>query len=531
MWKGPETIREILKGNAGDFPDREGLVSPLYRTGQWVRHTWKEIDQITDQLAIGLAALGLKKGQKLAFMHRNSAECYYAYLSIHKIGAMFVPINVRLVAREVEYIVGHSDADFIMFGSDFIPLLDQIRGKIRNLKGCVCIEKEGESIPSWAVPFTRLLKSHGTPIAIAINPEDEADLIYTSGTTGRPKGVVLNQANKLACGRMEGAAWGIRRQRYKWPRLQNSFPFFTSTGVSSVMMPWLYYGFTVILEPTFDVIQTLETIQRERSTIYFAAPSMLIFILDHPRLKEFNTSSIRSVIYGGSAMPEEVIRRLFETWPGVKVYNAYGLTEGGTGGICLDAADAMTKHGSIGLPWPPDQEARILDDRDQDMGVREVGEIVIRGPNVMREYYKDPESTREVLRKGWLHTGDLGYYDEDGYFYYTDRKKDMIVRGGLKVYPLEVENVLYEHHAVKQCAVVAKPHPKLGEDVLALVVLVKGKHISAEELIDFCSNKLADFKRPREIRFVKSIPTNAMGKVDKKAIRATYLNSSSISGG
>jgi acyl-CoA synthetase (AMP-forming)/AMP-acid ligase II len=308
--------------------------------------------------------------------------------------------------------------------------------------------------------------------------------------------------------------------------MQNAFPFFTATGVSSVMMPWLYYGFTVILEDSFDVIQTLETIQRERSMIYFAAPSMLIFILDHPRVKEFDTSSIQQVIYGGSAMPEEVIRRLLDTWPGVKLCNAYGLTEGGTGGTCLDASDAIRKMGSIGLPFPSDQEVRIVDDQDKDVGMGQVGEIVIRGPNIMKEYYKDPEATRGTLKNDWLHTGDLGYYDEDGYFYYTDRKKDMIVRGGFNVYSVEVENVLYEHDAVKQCAVVAKPHPKLGEDVLAFVVLVEGKRVSAEELIEFCSNKLADFKRPREIRFAESLPINAMGKVDKKAIRASYLTPS-----
>jgi acyl-CoA synthetase (AMP-forming)/AMP-acid ligase II len=527
MWKGVETIREVLKKNAEDIPDRESLVSLLYRTGKWVRHTWKDLDLITDELGTGLFDLGIKKGQKLAFLHKNSAECYYAYLATHKIGAVFVPVNNRLVAREIEGILNHSDSDFIIVGSEFLPILQQLGSKIRKLKGIVCIEKEGESFPGEIVPFSQLLQKHIELPSISIKAEDEADLIYTSGTTGRPKGVVLTQANKLACGRMEGAAWGIRRMRYKWPRLQNSFPFFTSTGVSSVMMPWLYYGFTVILETSFDVIQTLETIQREKPTIYFAAPSMLIFILEHRRMKEFETSSIRNIIYGGSAMPKEVIQRLRDTWPGIKIYNAYGLTEGGTGGICLDTSDAITKHGSIGLPWPPDQEARILDEGDRDVRVREVGEIVLRGPNIMKGYYKDPEATRKTLRNGWLHTGDLGYYDEDGYFYYTDRKKDMIVRGGHKIYPIEVENVLYEHNAVKQCAVVAKPHPKLGEDVLALVVLAEGKNISADELIEFCSDKLADFKRPREIRFVQYIPTNAMGKVDKKIIRGTYSTPSS----
>ncbi len=528
MWKGPQTIPEMLTRNVDDFPDREAFVSVLYRSDEWVRHSWREMDQITDRVAAGLADLGVRKGQKVAFMQTNSAECYYAYLATHKLGAMFVPINVRLVAREVEFIAGHSDAEYIIVGQDLLPLMDQIREKVRDLKGIVCIEKEGRPTPPWAVPFTQLLDNVGAPPQVEIRPDDDADLIYTTGTTGIPKGVVLTQANKVACGRMLGAIWGVRRMHYGWTKAQNPFPFFTSTGVSSVMMPWLYYGYTVILEPQFDVVQTLGTIQRERSTTYAAAPSMFIFILDDPRLRDFDTSSLQAIAYGGSAMPEEVIRRILKAWPVVKVYNVYGLTEGGTGGTSLDSSDALRKIGSIGIPWAPDQEIRVVDDQDRDVGAGEVGEIVIRGPNVMKGYYKNPEATLEALRNGWLHTGDMGRYDEEGYIYYTDRKKDMIVRGGFNVYPVEVESVLYEHPAVKQCAVIAKPHPKLGEDVLAFVVLSEGRQATAEDLIAFCSDKLADFKRPREIRFVDSLPVNPMGKLDKKAIRASSATQSPI---
>jgi acyl-CoA synthetase (AMP-forming)/AMP-acid ligase II len=523
MWETPKTIPEMLKRNVVDFPEREAFVSVLYETGDWVRHTWKEIDEITDHVASGLAEIGIKKGQKVAFMNTNSAECYYAYLATHKLGAIFVPINVRLVAREVEFIVGHSDAEYIIAGSEFIPLVDQIRSKLSHLKMIIIIDKKGSSTPSWAISFRRVLESKGIPPEVSLGPEDDADLIYTTGTTGLPKGVILTHANKVACGRMLGATLGIRRKYYGWTRLQTPFPFFTSTGVSSILMPWLYYGHTVIMEPSFDVVQTLETIQRERSTYYAAAPSMLIFILDYPNLRDFDTSSLDSILYGGSAMPEEVIRRIMETWPGLKLYNGYGLTEGGTGGTALEASDALRKLGSIGVPWV-DQEVRIVDENDRDVAPGEVGEIIIRGPNVMKEYYKNPEATREALKNGWLHTGDMGRYDEDGYIYYTDRKKDMIVRGGFNVYPVEVESVLYEHPAVKQCAVVAKPHPKLGEDVLAFVVLGEGKNVTEKELIEFCKDKLADFKRPREIRFVDSLPINPMGKVDKKALRATFLS-------
>jgi len=523
MYTIPQTIPEMLQRNVVDFPDREAVVAVSHFTGEWDRKTWRELDDITDRVAAGMAELKIKKGAKVAFMHGNNMEAYYVYLAIHKLGAMFVPINVRLVPREIEYIIQHSDAEFLFVGSTFIAQLEELRDKIK-IKEYVCIDKGGESVPQWAVPFSKLLSTKGAPPKVSLKPEDEADLLYTSGTTGLPKGVVLTQANKVACGRLLGSVISAVRLHYAPQRVQNVFPFFTSTGVSSVTMSWLYYANTVILEPTFDVVQTLEVIQREKSTLYMGAPVMFIFILSHPQFKEFDTSSLRSVGYGASPMHEEVIRQIMDTWPGIKVLNVYGLTEGGTGGTYLGASDALRKFGSIGQPWAPDQEARIVDPNDNDVSVGEVGEIVLRGPNIMKEYYKDPEATKETLRNGWLHTGDLGYYDEDGYFYYTDRLKDMINRGGFNVYPIEVENVLYEHPAVQQCAVVGKPHSSLGEDVLALVVLAAGQSVTAEELMEFTKDKIAGFKRPREIRFVDALPLTMLGKVDKKAIRTTMLD-------
>jgi acyl-CoA synthetase (AMP-forming)/AMP-acid ligase II len=522
MWKNPETIRDLLDRNVADFPDREALVSVSYRTRDWVRHTWKEMDEESNRLAAGLADLGVKKGQKVAFMLTNSVECYYTYLAIHKLGAVFVPINVRLVPREVEYIVEHSGADWFIAGHDFLPLVDQVRAHL-NVKGCVGIEKGGEELPGWVESFSALMKSSGRLPAVTIGPEDEADILYTSGTTGLPKGVVLTQSNKVACGRLIGTSCDLSRLHYGVDRLQNVFPFFTSSGCSSVMMMWLYFAPVVILEETFDAVKTFETIEKERPTSYGGAPAMFVFLLNHPRFKEFDTSSIRMLISGAAAMPEEIIRKLQAAWPGIKVYTTYALTEGGTGGTTLNAADMLTKIGSVGQPWAPDQEMRILDDQGQDVEPGVVGEIALRGPNVMKEYYKNPEATAKTLRNGWLHTGDMGRCDDEGYLYFTDRKKDMIVRGGYNVYSVEVESVLYEHPAVGQCAVVGKPHPELGEDVLAFVAPKPGEKVTAEDLQEFAKDKLADYKRPRDIRFIESMPINPTGKVDKRSLKAQYL--------
>lgn len=322
---------------------------------------------------------------------------------------------------------------------------------------------------------------------------------------------------------MIGASFDIARLHYGTPTLQTVFPFFTSSGLSSVMMLWLYYGVKLVLEDVFDVKQTLATMEKEKSDIYGGAPAMFVFLLSHPEFKDFDTTSIKKLISGASVMPEEVARQLDGAWPDVKIYNIYALTEGGTGGTTLFAADAMKKIGSIGHPWAPDQELRIVDADGSDVKPGEIGEIILRGPNIMKEYYNNPEATAETIKEGWLHTGDMGYVDVEGYLYYTDRQKDMIVRGGYNVYSVEVENALYEHPAIKQCAVVGKPHPKLGEDLVAFVVPMEGEDLTAENVHNFTVDKLADYKRPRDIRFIEALPINPTGKVDKKTIRAEHI--------
>ena len=523
MWKTPQTIRDLFERNVRDFSDREAFVSVSYRTGSWTRHTWLELEEITNRLAAGFSDFGIEQGQKVACMLANNTESYYTYLALHKIGAIFIPINIRLASREVSYIVENAEADYLISLNDSVKLIEQIKDKLKTDQ-FLFLTHEGDYLPEWASDFYLLLNSKSQVPKPVINPEDIADILYTSGTTGLPKGVVLTESNKVACGRLVGAGIGFKRLHYSAPIVQNAFPFFTSSGVSSTMMFWLYYGMTVVLEPVFDTLETLKTLEREKSTIYIGAPSMYVFLLNHPDFKNFKIDSLKVAITGASAMPEEVLRQILEVWPDLKLYNTYMLTEAGTGGTSLSPSDAFTKIGSIGVPFAPDQEVRVVDHNGNNMAQGEVGEFIMRGPNIMKEYYKNPEATAETLKDGWLYTGDMGYHDEDGYFYFTDRQKDMIVRGGYNIYSVEVENVLYEHPSVKQCAVVAKPHDKLGEDIVAFVVPIKGKNITADELNQFTNDKLADFKRPRDIRFVDQIPVNPTGKIDKKQLRANFIN-------
>jgi len=513
----------MLDRNVQDCPEREALVAVSCESGSWLRHTWRELDNIVSRVALGLLEKGVHKGSRVAFMQTNCAECFYTYLAVHKIGANFVPINIMLVAREVEYVLRNSDAKFVVAGADFSQVIEKAGSEIQDLT-VFCIHKEGAPVaPETALSFSILLNSTGKLPDTVVSEGDVADVLYTSGTTGQPKGVILTHGNKVANGRMAGAALDIVRSHYGCERSQASFPFFTSASVSTAAMSWLYYGYTFIQDPRFDVEDILRTIQREKTTRYVGSPSMIKFMLSHSKIDEYDTSSLRSLSYGGSAMPEDLLSRIFDRWPRVTTYDLYGLTEAGPGGTRLRMmASDRSKLGSIGTPWPPDQEVRVVDLEGREVGVGEVGEIIIKGPNVMKEYLANESATAQALKNGWLHSGDLGYFDEDGYFYYADRIKDMIVRGGHNVYPVEVENVLYEHPGVRQCAVVGKPHPMLGEDVLALVVLQEGFEVAAEELIAFCEDKLAVYKRPRDLRIVDQLPLTSMGKMDKKKLRSHY---------
>ncbi len=266
MWNGPTTIQQAFQRNLEAFPDREALYAVNYRSGQWQRLTWQEIKEIVDRLAAGLYDLGVRKGQKLAFMNASYLENVCFYLAARKVGAIFIPVNVRLVAREVEYIVVNSDTEYLVYGQEYETLVDQIREKVPQLKKIIGIEKEGEAVPEWAIPYGQLLKNSDPAPHVEIHPEDEADIIYTSGTTGRPKGVVLTEANKLACGRLHGNAWGFHRLHYGYMKHQTPFPFFTSTGVSSHIMTWLWYGYYLIWEPVFDTLQSMRLVEQERTT-------------------------------------------------------------------------------------------------------------------------------------------------------------------------------------------------------------------------------------------------------------------------
>ncbi|MEM2328682.1 MAG: AMP-binding protein, partial [Nitrososphaerota archaeon] len=372
-----------------------------------------------------------------------------------------------------------------------------------------------------------LSKYSPEPPKVEINPKrDLACLQYTGGTTGTPKGAMLTHFNMVS----NAIAFSV------WTRCRPAKEVFLTVlplshifGMTTSMNAPIYTVGTIVLLQKFDVKKVLETIQSYGVTVFCGVPTMYALIVASPEVQSYNLRSIRCCISGGSPLPPEVQRKFIQLTGGVLV-EGYGLTEcsPGTHTNPVDPSMKSVKIGSIGLPWP-DVDARIVDleTGSKTLPPGEIGELVIKGPQVMLGYWKRPEETREVLRDGWLYTGDVAKMDEDGYFYIVDRKKDLIKHKGYSVYPREVEDVIYEHPAVKLCAVVGKPDPVAGEVPKAFVVLKDGAQLTADELINFLKERLEPYKLVREVEFRKELPLTSAGKVHRRLLREEELSKAS----
>ena len=519
MERLPDSIRERtvvdqLRRNASRDPKKLALAATSTLKGA-CRFSYEALDRASNQLANALADLGIQKGDKISFLLSNAdgAECLCSYYATHKIGAVNVPTNIRYVGRELLYILNNSESKLLIMGEAYVPKIGEIKNQLQHTSRFLVV---GENIPSWAHSYYAVVqKAPENPPSVTVREDDMADMIYTSGTTGEPKGAVFTHGNCVAAGVSISTAQTLREDDI----YQSAAPFFTSTGCHTNPLSVLAKGASYIFEPEFNVEKTLETMEKERTTAYLGVPSMFILLLDHPQFARYNLSSLRLLLYGGAVMPKAVLERIYAAFPRVEMVQLYGLTEGGPGGIVLPNEFAKVKIGAVGNKGAGFTKFRIVDDHDRDVGPNTVGEIILKGPSIMKEYYKKPAETEEALRGGWLHTGDLVRMDEEGFVYHLDRKKDIIIRGGFNISSVEVEEVLFKHPAVLEAAVVAKPHKVLGEDVKAFVVLKEGNEANALEIMDFCKTQLADFKVPREIVFVDSLPKNPMGKVLKTVLR------------
>ena len=492
----------ILRESADSSPGRPVA---LYGSGQM---TYAELDALSDRLAAGLEASGLQPGDRVALQLPNIPQFLVAYFGILKAGGVVVPMNVMLKAPEVGFQLGDCGAKALITWAGV--LADAGKGAAEAGVSEIYTVGHAEDSDS-AAPFERLLavQPDGRRLA-ARELTDTAVVVYTSGTTGRPKGAELSHIQLYMNADIPGRLFDVQQDDV----VLTVLPLFHVFGLSSILNVCVRFGCTMSLVPRFDPLAVLTAIQRDKATIFEGVPTMFIALLSHPELDSYDVSSLRVAISGGASIPAPVLDA-FEDRFGVLILEGYGLSETAST-TTFNRSAAERRVYSVGKPiWGTQTQVWDDDGRELPRGKDHVGEVVTRGLHVMKGYLNNPEATAEVFTGGWLHTGDLGYVDEDGFLFIVGRKKELIIRGGYNVYPTEIEDVLHAHPAITEAAVVGVPDDRLGEEVKAVVSLKPGTSLDGPELIAYCKERLAAYKYPRLIEFRDELPKNATGKILK----------------
>jgi long-chain acyl-CoA synthetase len=472
--------------------------------------SYRELDEQSGRLAAGLQAAGLAPGQVVAVQLPNLPQFLIAYFGALKAGLVVLPLNPLLMAPELEYHLGDSAA----------ALLIGFEGMhAEAVKACettgiplYLVSVGTGSLPDGTRPFGELFGAAlDEPGGVPRAPDDAAVLVYTSGTTGRPKGAELTHFQLYMNSTIAGGLFGVRNDDVVLAVL----PFFHVFGLSSVINVFVRFGGCLSILPRFQPAAALDAIEADRCTVIGAVPTML-HALAQLDIAGRDLSALRVAVSGGASLPEDIMRT-FEDKYRIEVLEGYGMTE--TASSCSFNRPGDRKVLSIGRPlWGVQMRVADSSGRPLPAGREHVGEILIRGHNVMKGYLGRPEATAEALRGGWLRSGDLGYVDQDGFYFIVDRAKDLVIRGGYNVYPREIEEVLYAHPAILEAAVIGKPDERLGEEVVAVVALRPGHDASAEDIIAYTRERLAAYKYPREIRFMAELPKGPSGKILKSAL-------------
>ena len=530
------SLFQFLEEAARKYPDNPAMIY----FGR--RISYREFAQLTEACAAAFYDLGLRKGDRISINLPNIPQFVIAFYAALELGAVVVQTNPMYTERELVELVNDSGAETMVTLDLFYPKVAAVRAKT-GLKR-VILTSVGDFLPpvkralyplkerlegkhvklqgEESYGFRELLRRYRgrRPPEVEINPEEDVALLqYTGGTTGVPKGAMLTHKNLIA-NALQSRAWFLQAEEGR-ERVLAVLPFFHVYGMTVAMNLGIFLSGALILLPRFRIDEVLETINKYQPTIFPGAPTIYVAFNTHPQIKRYKVSSIKECISGSAPLPVEVKKR-FEELTGGRLVEGYGLSEASpvTHSNPLDGRDIP---GSIGLPFP-DTEAKIVDPASgEELGIGQVGELVVRGPQVMKGYWNKPEETAQALKGGWLHTGDIAKVDEQGYFYIVDRAKDMIIASGYNVYPREVEEVLYQHPQVAEVAVIGVPDPYRGETVKAFIVPRGGEELDEEEITRFCRERLAAYKVPRLIELRDSLPKSAVGKVLKRELRQEEL--------
>lgn len=480
----------------------------LFSEADGRRFTYAEFQQAVIRTAYLLQSLGLGKGDVVSLLLPNGPEYIIAYFACWKLGALAGPINSLLKQREMSYVISNSVAKALLVNSEFLPAIEGIRSELPDLREVVLFDDERRA--------THEHETKELPEA-KVNLDDEAIIIYTSGTTGKPKGCLLTHGNVIANASQISQWLGFAKN----DRLLTVMPLFHMNAVSVTTMSALYAGGSSVVSPKFSASRFWQIISDYQVTSFGSVATMLSMLLStHPNgiPSGLKTDQLRFAMCGSAPVPAEVLKRFEETF-NCLVIEGYGLSES-TCRSTFNPPDERRRPGSCGRPIG--NEMMVVDEEDLEVPSGTLGEIVLRGENILKGYFKNPEATATAFRNGWFHTGDIGYRDDDGFFYIVDRKSDMIIRGGENIYPREIDEVLYQHPAVAEAAVIGVPDTLYGEEVAAFLVVKDGASLTEDELIEFCRGRLADFKCPKSVRIVKEIPKGPTGKLLKRELASQW---------
>jgi long-chain acyl-CoA synthetase len=501
-------LRELVQNQANKFEDK------IFMYWEDTTISYSQLNDLTNKVANLLYNLGIRKGDKVSVYLPNMPEYVYLYLGIPKIGAVTGPVNALFKAREVKFVVNHSEAKIIVTIPKFMELINEIKHELPTVEHVIAI---GEPVKD-TLNFWDLMDNAPTdapPEVVIDEKNDPAAILYTSGTTGFPKGVLQTHFNIRRNAEMI-KDFLKANEDYRFMLI---LPLFhVNAQIVTVMAPFTI-GASCILTPGFSAQTHWETVAKYRASTFSAVPTILSILIKMPH-ENLDLSSLEFVICGAAPLPIEVFREFEKTF-NCKIVEGYGLTEG----TCASSVNPIPtetedkrKIGSIGVPLPGN-EMKIIDSNGKNLPPNTKGEILVKGDNVMKEYFKNPEANAESLKERWLYTGDIGHMDEDGFFYITDRKKDMIIRGGENIYPREIEEVLYSHPAVSLATVIGVRDKIYGELPKAFIVLKEGKTATAEDIIAYCKKNLADFKIPKYIEFRGDLLKTPTGKIMKQSLR------------
>lgn len=477
--------------------------------------TYHDLDEASSRIAAALRNMGVAQGEIVSMMMNNSPEFYAVFFGIQKAGAVAGPVNCWWQTSEVEYLLNDSGTRIFFVDGDYMHHVEALEGKTGVEK---LIVNGMDTPPDGAAILENILSStEEIPEAPSVSPDSPAAILYTSGTTGKPKGALLTHKNLCFAGRAKAQAAGVNSE----DRALCVLPLFHGAGLLDLSMPCFFSGATVVLRTNFSATEFWGCIEDYKVTGIYGVPTIYHILLQLDESKTVDASTLRFGVIGAAPAPIELINE-FEKRYGMKIIEGYGLTEN-SGGGCLTPTDGPRKIGAAGRAFEG-VDIRIVDEDDNEMSTGEVGEIVLRGEGVMKEYWKKPEETARTLRNGWLHSGDMGRFDEDGFLYIVDRKKEMIIRGGENIYPKELEEVLYAHPKISEVAVIGVPDDKYGEEVMACLVPQSDADLAEDEVIEYCKANMASYKIPKYVKFLDYIPKNIIGKVTKKELKQQILD-------